>query len=72
MIDLDLNGERNPNQWGRDGYRFQLIQNGSVIPMYGKDELIYLKYLTSEARENYIKTNCNPKSTTSKGFSCAV
>lgn len=72
MIDLDLNGERNPNQWGRDGYRFQLIQNGSVIPMYGKDELIYLKYLTSEARENYIKTNCNPKSTTSKGFSCAA
>ena len=74
MIDLDLNGERNPNQWGRDGYRFTLIQNGSVVPMYGKDELINLRssYFTSEARENYIKENCNPKSTTSKGFSCAA
>lgn len=74
MIDLDLNGERNPNQWGRDGYRFTLIQNGSVVPMYGKDELINLRssYFTSEARENYIKTNCNPKSPTSKGFSCAA
>ena len=74
LIDLDINGERNPNQWGRDGYRFKVIQNGSIIPLFGKDELIYTgrRYFTSEARENSIKADCNPKSPTSEGFGCAA
>lgn len=72
MIDLDINGEREPNQWGRDGYRFIITQSGVVVPWWGKDNLIWNGKVDSEWRKNYINTNCNPKSQTSKGFTCAA
>lgn len=71
-IDLDINGEREPNQWGRDGYRFFITQSGSVVPRYGKDNLIWYGKVDAEWRKNYINTNCNPKSRTNEGFACAA
>ena len=72
MIDLDINGEREPNQWGRDGYRFFITQSGAVVPLGGKDHLIYSGKVDSESQKNYINTNCNPKSQTSNGRACAA
>ena len=72
LIDLDINGEREPNQWGRDGYRFILTQSGVVVPFGGKDHSIWKGNVDSEWQKNYINTNCNPKSRTSKGFACAA
>lgn len=72
MIDLDINGEREPNQWGRDGYRFFITQSGVVVPFGGKDHLIYSGKVDSESQKNYINTNCNPKSQTSNGRACAA
>ena len=72
QIDLDINGEREPNQWGRDGYRFFITQSGSVVPDYGKDHSIWNGKVDKEQQKNYINTNCNPKSKTSSGQGCAA
>ena len=72
MIDLDINGEREPNQWGRDGYRFVIMQSGIVVPFGGKDHLIWNGNVDAEWRKNYMNSNCNPKSQTSRGVTCAV
>ena len=72
MIDLDLNGEKGPNQWGRDGYRFILTQSGNVIPMRGKDLYIANGTYDETTIKNNIIANCNPKLSTSQGFACAA
>ena len=48
------------------------MQSGVVVPLYGKDLLIWSGKVDAEWQKNYINTNCNPKSTTSKGFTCSA
>lgn len=72
MIDLDVNGEKGPNQWGRDAFRFRLTQSGYVIPMKGKDDNIRSGIFDQETIKNTIITNCNPNSTSSEGWGCAA
>ena len=71
MIDLDINGERNPNQWGLDGYRFWITQNGMVVPHWGKEYLIAKGVASANIAEKIIE-GCNPKLSTSTGYSCAA
>ena len=70
MIDLDINGEKGPNQWGRDGFRF-VVSQSAVVPDFGKDHYIY-SGKTIEQSKDGIKSHCNPKSQTSEGWSCAA
>ena len=70
MIDLDINGEKGPNQWGRDGFRF-VVSQSAVVPFLGKDYNIF-NGNTIEQSKDVIKTHCNPKSQTSTGRSCAA
>ena len=70
LVDLDINGEKGPNQWGRDGFRFYVSQS-AVVPTYGKDHYIY-SGKTIEQSKDGIKSHCNPKSQTSEGWSCAA
>ena len=72
MIDLDINGEKEPNQWGRDGYSFYISQSGAVIPMRGKDYSIYSGHTDEDWQKNYIETNCDTQTPTSTGWSCAA
>lgn len=71
MIDLDINGETKPNQWGRDGYRFIIIQNGTIVPYAGRDHLIWIGTAAEEFNQKIINA-CNPKSSTSTGRSCTA
>ena len=70
QVDLDINGEKGPNQWGRDGFRFYVSQS-AVVPVYGKDHAIFSGG-TIEQSKDVIKTRCNPKSQTSDGWFCAA
>lgn len=74
QIDLDINGEKEPNQWGRDGYRFWITQAATIVPAGGRDELIRSSGLvaTEEKIKNYVIKNCNPLSNTSKGLTCSA
>ena len=69
QIDLDINGEKEPNQWGRDGYSFYISQSGVVLPRAGKDYYIYRYGDPEEASTKY---HCDPKTSTSTGVSCAA
>ena len=40
-IEVDINGDNEPNRWGRDYYRFVLGQDGFVYPFGGRDYQIY-------------------------------
>ena len=70
QVDLDINGEKGPNQWGRDGFRF-FVSQSAIVPYFGKDHYIY-SGRTIEDAKNGMKSNCNPKSQTSTGRSCAA
>ena len=72
QIDLDINGEKEPNQWGRDGHRFYITQSGAVVPMYGKEKLIYSGHTDEDWQKNYIETDCDPQNSTSRGFTCSA
>lgn len=41
-IEVDLNGDNEPNRWGRDYYRFVLGQDGFVYPFGGRDYQVYM------------------------------
>ena len=71
MIDLDINGEKDPNQWGRDGFSFYVSQSAIVVPYRGKDHNIF-NGKTIEQSKDAIKSHCDPKSKTSEGWSCAA
>ena len=40
-IEVDINGDNEPNRWGRDYYRFVLGQDGFIYPFGGKDYQIF-------------------------------
>lgn len=70
MIDLDINGEKLPNQWGRDGFRFYITQSGTIIPFSGRDTLIANGY--DPARVSY--PGCRERDSASQrhGRTCAA
>src|SRR5574344_651871 len=40
-IDIDINGFKKPNTWGRDMFLFFLSGDGKLYPYYGKDYSLY-------------------------------
>ena len=69
-VDIDVNGDKKgPNQCGRDIFDFMLLQNGNLVPKYGK-------YYADGDDERYYKTSskswvtCNPSN--GVGIGCAA
>ena len=71
-IDLDVNGTKKPNQWGKDSFKFFITQNGTLVPLGGKDYWYYKGTFDKSKIENAIMGNCNSNNPASKGFSCAA
>lgn len=40
-FDIDVNGDKNPNQFGRDRFEFILGNNGRLYPIAGKDHAFF-------------------------------
>ena len=69
-VGIDVNGDKKgPNQCGRDIFVFMLLQNGNLVPMFGK-------YYANGDDEQYYKTSseswvtCNPSN--GVGMGCAA
>ena len=74
-IDIDVNGNKGPNQLGRDRFRFSLGNNGLLYPDSGKDGALYVSQEDLSTNINYWKNDnfyCNSKDSNSMGFGCAA
>lgn len=67
IIEVDVNGDNEPNRWGRDYFRFVLGQDGFIYPFGGKDYQIYQSGSSPSISDgNY--TEC----TNDTGVTCAA
>jgi len=48
MLNIDLNGNKDPNQFGRDLFSFLIVKNGTVMPEGSLDEIMYTTNNTPE------------------------
>ncbi len=64
-IEVDINGDNDPNQWGRDYYRFVVGQDGLIYPFNGKDHQIF-------SNGNFDESNDDCKKDTGDGYDCAA
>jgi len=74
-IDIDVNGNKGPNQLGRDRFSFYLGNNGVLYPYNGKDEALYSLQEDLSTNILYWKNDdswCNPKYANSLGMGCAA
>jgi len=46
---IDVNGEKGPNQYGRDLYYFKISSDGILYPWGGKDIQVYESYFGGSA-----------------------
>ena len=69
---LDVNGKKEPNQWGRDGYLFSIADTGKIVPYRGKEQNIWNDIVTEEDMKTNILEKCNPTISSSDGKSCAA
>lgn len=40
-LDIDINGDKGPNRWGRDFFEFQVSEDGTIYPEGGKDYSVF-------------------------------
>ena len=66
---IDVNGYKKPNIIGRDIFRFELGQDGTLYPMGGKDSSIFSGFTDSAWRTTNSWHGCKDKS--SYGLGCA-
>ena len=69
LIMVDINGLKNPNQFGRDIFIFQISSKGLVVPTYSKDSPSG-NWQTEEERVQDVNEECNPSISASIGASC--
>lgn len=60
---LDVNGEKGPNQFGRDAFEFVIGQNGMLYPLFGKDWYLYANAKNGSDTPNVYWKTCAPKYT---------
>ena len=66
IVDIDINGAKNPNIFGKDRFRVYVDMNGSVIPYGG---VLYQKYINKPAEAALWTTKCN-KDTVTDNTTC--
>ena len=77
QLTVDVNGEREPNRWGRDAFMFNITRDGSLIPYGGRRDCIRLaEYLHMNLDEvlnqrHWQYTDICSSTTSSDGTSCA-
>lgn len=72
-FDIDINGYKKPNLVGRDIFRFDLGQDGTLYPWGGKDESVFRGHSASRwngSDSSRLCTNGTPNSI-SFGYGCA-
>ena len=72
-IYIDVNGEKGPNEFGRDTFSFTLSNNGLLYPDHGKDHALFNAQIElSENNRYWINdSSCNTSSKGS-GYGCAA
>ena len=68
---IDVNGEKLPNQFGRDTFQFILSNDGRLLPGMGKDHALYSSQTELTSNSKYWRTT-NECSKNKNGFSCAA
>lgn len=80
-VTIDINGERPPNQYGRDIHNFMLAQNGHIYPLYDSGYAIAMSGGDETSSDSYWKNNdeacasdkyLHQVSGTVKGSGCAA
>ena len=78
-FDIDVNGDKGPNQFGRDRFRFELGNNGKLYPLGGKDFALFVDQIELSNSGSYWKSShvnssykCDPKDKDAEGFYCAA
>ena len=76
-FDIDVNGDKKPNQFGRDRFGFILGNNGRLYPIAGKDNALFIEQKDLAINSNYWKAspfyNCNTSGGGMyNGLSCAA
>ena len=72
-LDIDINGAKKPNRWGRDFFEFQVSDEGIVIPEGGKDYSVFRNgNLDSMWNSKYMSWGCKPETTSPKGWGCGA
>ena len=72
-LDIDINGAKKPNRWGRDFFEFQVSDEGIVIPEGGKDYSVFRNgNLDSMWNSQYMSWGCKPETTSPKGWGCGA
>ena len=74
-IEIDVNGNKGLNQYGRDRFRFWLGNNGILYPASGKDYALFHFQEDLSANWAYWKSDdfaCNSKASQNIGYGCAA
>ena len=72
-LDIDINGAKKPNRWGRDFFEFQVSDEGIVIPEGGKDYSVFRNgNLDSMWNSQYMSWGCKPETTSPRGWGCGA
>ena len=74
-IEIEVNGNKGPNQFGRDRFEFRLGNNGLLYPESGKDNALYNIQEDLSSNDSYWKNDdimCDTKSSFSIGIGCAA
>ena len=72
-LDIDINGAKKPNRWGRDFFEFQVSDEGIVIPEGGKDYSVFRNgNLDSMWNSQYLYWGCKPETTSPRGWGCGA
>ena len=78
-FDIDINGDKGPNQFGRDRFKFTLGNNGRLYPYGGKDFALWYQIRELSTNDSYWNSSnaaywssCNPSDSSSIGNGCAA
>ena len=70
FICVDTNGLKNPNQYGRDIFWFQVSLKGAVVPFYSRASVEVIgEERAEEERINMVNSDCNVSE--GQGYFCA-
>jgi len=74
LIEIDVNGKKNPNQYGRDRFSFILSDNGNIYPYSGIDYALYSQQNAISSNSYYWRNNndCEKSNSDSIGSGCAA
>lgn len=78
QLTLDINGEQEPNRWGRDVFLFNILKDGSLVPYSGYQdckklaEYMHMDVDNVMAQRHWEYSDICSSTTTSDGTACAA